>query len=95
MIGLVVAAVLVVLAAGGAGVMLYLNGKSDVTFAINSCVKKSGDTAVSAKCSEEGSYKVVTKTTAQANCPDQEQPSVFIERDGGKTEVFCLRPANE
>lgn len=95
MIVLAAVAVLVVLAAGGTGVMMYLTGKSGSSFAVNSCVKKSGESAVSTSCSDGNAYKIVTKTTTQANCPDQNQPFVIIEHDDGENDVLCLRPAKE
>ena len=93
MVGLIVVVVLIVLAAGGAGVMYYLKGSGDANFAVGSCVKQSGNSAVSVSCSDKSAFKVVTKTSNQTNCPDQNQPFVVVEHDGGQDDVFCLRPA--
>lgn len=89
----VAVAVLVVLGAGGVSVAMLLNRSGGGDFKVGTCVKQSGTTAVSVKCTDKSAFEVVSKVGSQANCPDQNQPFVVIPRDGGKNDVLCLRPA--
>jgi hypothetical protein len=91
-IGLVAAAVLVLLAAVGVVAMNALGSSS--SFAVGSCVKQSGDEARQVDCDEEGAFTVVSKETKREDCADAAQPYVLIER-GGKKEVLCLAPAQK
>jgi hypothetical protein len=91
-IGLVVA-ILVVLGAGGVSVVMFMNRSGD-SFTVGSCVKQSDGSAITAECSDKNAFRIVRKVSDQTNCPDQAQPFVVIERDGGKDDVFCLRPAD-
>jgi hypothetical protein len=93
LIGLVVVGVLILLAVVGVVVTTALNRSS--SFAVGSCVKQDGKGARQVKCTDAGAFQVVSKEDKRENCPDQSQPSVLIERDGGKTEVLCLRPADK
>jgi hypothetical protein len=94
-IGLVVTAVLVLLAVAGTGIVLALNNASANTFAVNSCVKKSGSSAVKASCSEGDAYRILSKVDNPTDCPDDKQPFVVLEHKGEKDQVLCLRPANQ
>jgi hypothetical protein len=95
MVGLVVTAVLVLLAVAGTGIVMALNNAGATTFAVNSCVKKSGSAAVKASCSDSGAFTIVSKVDAQEDCPDKNQPFVVLEHKGEKDQVLCLRPANQ
>jgi hypothetical protein len=92
-IGLAVVAVLVILAAVGAVVTGFFSQSS--SFAVGSCVKRSGDKAASANCSDANAFTVVSKVDKREDCPDLNQPFVVVDRRGGKTEVLCLRPASQ
>jgi hypothetical protein len=94
-IALVVAAVLVLLAIAGTGVVMALNNAGASTFAVNSCVKKDGSAAVKASCSDGGAYTIVSKVDRQEDCPDPNQPFVVLEHRGEKDQVLCLRPASQ
>jgi hypothetical protein len=93
-IGIVVAAV-VVLALAGAGVFMFLNKTSNTaTFAVNSCVKKSDDKAVAVSCTETGAYQIVSKVDTVDKCPDKGQPYVVLSESGKSEQVLCLKPAH-
>jgi hypothetical protein len=93
-IGIVVAAV-VVLALAGAGVFIFLNKTSNAaTFAVNSCVKKSDDKAVAVSCTETGAYQIVSKVDTVDKCPDKGQPYVVLAESGKSDQVLCLKPAH-
>jgi hypothetical protein len=89
-IGLVIGAVLLLLAIAGTGITIALN-RSSTNFAVNSCVKRDGDKAVKAGCSDKGAYTVVSKVDKKESCPDQNQPFVVLPDDNDR--VLCLRPA--
>ena len=93
-IGVVIAAVLV-LALAGTGVFLLLNKTSkSASFAVNSCVKKSDDKAIAASCTETGSYQIVSKVDSVDKCPDKGQPYVVLQESGKPDQVLCLKPAH-
>jgi hypothetical protein len=91
-IGLVAAAVLVLVAAVGVVAMNALSSSS--SFAVGSCVKQSGKEAKQVDCDEDGAFTVVSKETKREDCADASQPHVLIKR-GGKNEVLCLAPAQK
>jgi hypothetical protein len=90
-VGLVIAAVLAVMAAAGVVVTGYFNQSS--SFAVGSCVRQDGNRARQASCSDANAFTVVAKVTKQEQCSDANQPYVVIERPGSTPEVLCLRPA--
>jgi hypothetical protein len=90
-IGVVIAAV-AVLALAAAGVTWLLSSKSGNNFAVNSCVKRSGDKAESTSCSTSGSYQIVSKVGSPSQCPDQAQPYVVLQEKGKTDQVLCLKP---
>jgi len=92
-IGIVIAAVLV-LALAGAGVFLLLNKTSkSASFAVNSCVKKSDDKAIAASCGDAGAYQITSKVDTVDKCPDKGQPYVVLQESGKPDQVLCLKPA--
>lgn len=93
LIGLAIAAVLALLAAVGVLVTAYVNRSS--SFAVGSCVKQDGTRAVRAACSDPAAFTVVSKKDRSEDCPDINQPFVVIDRGGGRSEVLCLRPADQ
>ena len=84
----------VVLAVAAVLVFTTLNNSSGVSFAVGSCVKRSGTDATAANCSDTNAYKVVQKVDNKDRCPDANQPYVEIRHPGGRDEILCLRPAN-
>lgn len=93
-IGIVVAAV-VVLALAGGGIFMFLNKTStNASFAVNSCVKKSDDKAVAVACTENGAYQIVSKVDTIDKCPDKGQPYVVLSESGKSDQVLCLKPAH-
>jgi hypothetical protein len=83
----------IVLAAAGVFVVIKLGGASTSSFAVGSCVKRSGNDATAANCSDTNAYKVIEKVDNKDRCPDANQPYVEIRHPGGKDEILCLRPA--
>jgi hypothetical protein len=94
-VSLVIVAVVFLLAVAGTGVVVALNNAGDGTFAVNSCVKRNGDQAVKASCSESGAFTVVSKQAKQEDCPDPNQPFIVLQHKGSDDQVLCLRPANQ
>jgi hypothetical protein len=92
-IGLIVAAILLIIAGTGVVVTLAATGGGDM-YKVGSCVKQDGTTAQLTKCSEANAYKVTDKVDSAASCADQNQPYVVLEGKGSKNQVLCLRPAN-
>jgi len=93
-IGIVVAAVLL-LGLVGAGVTWALSkSSSGSSFAVNSCVQKSDDKAVAVACSTAGAYQIVSKVDTVEKCPDRNQPYVVLQQSGKPDEVLCLKPAH-
>jgi hypothetical protein len=93
-IGIVIAAV-VVLALAGGGVTWALSQKSSgSSFAVNSCVKKSDDKAVAVDCSSSGAYQIVSTVDGVDKCPDKGQPYVVLQESGKPDQVLCLKPAH-
>jgi hypothetical protein len=91
-IGVVIAAV-AVLALAAVGVTWMLSSKSSNNFAVNSCVKRSGDKAETVSCSTSGSYQIVSKVGSPSQCPDQGQPYVILQEKGKTDQVLCLKPS--
>jgi hypothetical protein len=93
-IGIVIAAV-VVLALAGTGVTWALSKKSSgSSFAVNSCVKKSDNKAVAVDCSTAGAYQIVSKVDGVEKCPDKGQPYVILQESGRPDQVLCLKPTH-
>ena len=92
-IGVVVATVAVLVLAA-IGVTYFLSSKSSSSnFAVNSCVRRSGDKAESVNCSTSGSFKIVSKVGSPNQCPDQQQPYVVLQEKGKADQVLCLKPS--
>ncbi|MEV0718853.1 hypothetical protein [Asanoa sp. NPDC050611] len=59
--------------------------------AVGECVRRSGDTAISASCAEPDAFQVVSRVDDAAQCPDKGQP--IVEVSGGRADnVLCLTP---
>jgi hypothetical protein len=94
-VSLAIVAVVFLLAVAGTGIVVALNHAGDTTFAVNSCVKQSGDRAVKANCSDSGAFTVVSKVDRQESCADPNQPFIVLQHKGSKDQVLCLRPASQ
>jgi hypothetical protein len=94
-VSLVIVAVVFLLAVAGTGVVVALNNAGGGTFAVNSCVRRDGEKAVKASCSDSGAYTVVSKQAKQEDCPDPNQPFIVLQHKGSDDQVLCLRPANQ
>jgi hypothetical protein len=92
---LVIVAVVFLLAVAGTGIVVALNQAGGTTFAVNSCVKQSGDQAVKANCSDSGAFTVMSKVDRQESCADPNQPFIVLQHKGSKDQVLCLRPASQ
>lgn len=68
-------------------------GGGDSGFEVGSCVKQSGSNAVTAQCSDEGAFEVVSKVAKESDCPDPKQPAVVQQEQEGTNRVLCLKPA--
>jgi hypothetical protein len=69
----------------------YTSRPNPPSYAIGSCVQKSGDGAVAVSCSAPNAYKIVLKVTDHTACPDQNNP--YITLTGSTPTVYCLAPA--
>jgi hypothetical protein len=93
-IGVVIAAV-VVLVLAAVGVTYFLSSQSSgTTYAVGSCVQKSGDKAVGVACSASGAYQILSRVDAPSKCPDPAQPYVVLQEKGKPDQVLCLKPAH-
>jgi hypothetical protein len=90
---LIGAAVVIVLGVATVVVMTVLNRTDANSFAVGSCVKRNGNAAVAAKCTDSGAFKITDKVASQDRC-DANQPYLEIRHSGGKDEFLCLRPAS-
>jgi hypothetical protein len=79
------------------GIVWLLTGGEDSTFdpAVGACVKQEGSSgAVTAKCGDQGAFKVVSKVDSPTKCADQTQPYIDVKASGGDKRVLCLGPAS-
>ena len=80
----------------GFGIVYLVAGNSgrNAGFSVNTgdCVKKSGEVAVKADCSDAASYEVVSMVDDKSQCADPQQPYVVNPTGDGKTKVLCLKP---
>ena len=93
LIGVIIGAALLVGAAFG---LVYLiSGDSDnngLKVNVGQCVKRDGNEAITASCSDAGAYEVVQITATQEQCTDVNQPYVVDPTSDGRTRVLCLKP---
>ena len=86
------AAAVVVLVLAIVGIVLATSSGGS-TFAVNSCVKRSGGNAVSTSCTSDGAYKIVSQVNSPTQCADQTQPYIVLQQKGKSDQVLCLKPA--
>jgi hypothetical protein len=77
------------------GIVWLISRGSDSSFDVGAgdCVRRSGNTAVKASCSDSGAYKVVSVADTREQCADKSQPYVLNPTKDGKTQVLCLTPS--
>ncbi|GAB2579772.1 hypothetical protein Aab01nite_55810 [Paractinoplanes abujensis] len=91
LISVIIAAVL--LLGIGFGIVYLVAGGNDKSLSViqGECVKREGDSAVKAECSESGSYQVASIVPTVAECADPGQPHVINKASDGKQQVLCLK----
>jgi len=94
LIGVIIVAGLIVGLA--LGLVYLISGDSDGGngFAVKTgeCVKRDGEQAVKASCTDSGAYEVVSIVDAKEKCGDPGQPYVLNPAEDGRTQVLCLKP---
>jgi hypothetical protein len=94
LIGVIIAAALLVGAAFG---LVYLiSGDSDnsgLQVSVGDCVKRNGEEATTAACTDTGAFQVASIADTQDQCADPGQPYVVDPTSDGRTRVLCLKPA--
>jgi hypothetical protein len=75
-------------------VWLVAGGGDDkaLSVATGDCVKRDGDAAVKAECSDATSFEVVSIVDDKGKCADPQQPYVVNPTSDGKSQVLCLKP---
>lgn len=67
-------------------------GGSGFSVKAGDCVKREGTAAVTANCTDAGSFEVTAIVDAKEKCPDLNQPYVVNPTTGGGSQVLCLKP---
>jgi collagen type III alpha len=90
----VVGAALLVGLAFGIVYLVAGGGDDSNSFSVSQgdCVKRSGEAAVKADCSDASSFQVVSIVDDKGKCGDVKQPYVVNPTSDGKTQVLCLKP---
>ena len=68
------------------------DGGSGFSVSAGDCVKRDGNEAVTANCSDPGSFEVTAIKNTKEECPDPNQPYVVNPTDNGRSQVLCLKP---
>jgi hypothetical protein len=93
LVGVIIVAALLVGAAFG---LVYLiSGDSDssgLQVNVGECVKRNGEEATTAACTDTGAFQVASIVDTQAQCADPGQPYVVDPTSDGRTRVLCLKP---
>ena len=93
LIGVIIAAALLVGAAFG---LVYLisgdSENSGLSVNVGECVKRSGEEATTAACTDTGAFQVTSIVDSQDQCADPGQPYVVDPTSDGRTRVLCLKP---
>jgi hypothetical protein len=92
LLGVVIAAALLVGAAFGIVYLISGGSDSGIRVSAGDCVKRDGDEAVTASCSDAGAFEVVSVADTKEQCADPNQPYVLNPTSDGRTQVLCLKP---
>jgi hypothetical protein len=68
------------------------DGGTGFSVSAGDCVKRDGNEAVTANCSDPGSFEVTAIKNTKEECPDPNQPYVVNPTDNGRSQVLCLKP---
>jgi hypothetical protein len=96
LIGVIIVAGLIVGLA--LGLVYLISGNSDndansgLAVKVGECLKRDGERAENASCTDAGAYEVVSITDAKEKCADPGQPIVVNPTEDGRTQVLCLKP---
>jgi hypothetical protein len=76
------------------GLVYLISGGSDngISVSAGDCVKRDGEEAVTASCSDAGAFEVVSIADTKEQCADPGQPYVLNPTGDGRTQVLCLKP---
>jgi collagen type III alpha len=76
------------------GIVYLVAGGKDQSLSViqGECVKRDGEAAVKAECSDATSFQVVSIVADKAECADPQQPYVVNKTSDGKNQVLCLKP---
>ncbi len=88
------AAIALLVIALGAGALYYTSRPNAPTFKVNECVHESSGGAVAVACSSPGAFRIVSRVSDAAKCPDANQPHVKIDKADPATSIACLKPAS-
>jgi len=88
---LIAVGVVVLLAVVGLTAFMWPRGSAGPEFAVNSCVKQSGNSAVAADCGATGAFMIVSKVDRPEQCTDRDHP--YVELGSGRNRILCLSPA--
>jgi hypothetical protein len=68
------------------------NKSSSFSVKAGDCVKRNGNEAVTANCTDAGSFEVTAIVDTKDKCPDVNQPYVVNPTSDGRSQVLCLKP---
>jgi hypothetical protein len=89
-IGLIVAAVVLVVGIGGyVGWSLTTQGSE---FEVGTCVTQEGNAATVVDCGTEGAFRITAIEDTDATCPDPNQPTLLLTGPMGSRSYACLEP---
>jgi hypothetical protein len=92
LLGVIIAAALLVGAAFGIVYLISGDSESGISVSAGDCVKRDGEEAVTASCGDAGAFEVVSIANTKEECADPGQPYVLNPTSDGRTQVLCLKP---
>ncbi|MFI5915383.1 hypothetical protein [Dactylosporangium sp. NPDC051541] len=94
-VGLLIVAAVFLVAVAGTAIVVKISNAGGTSFAVNSCVKRDGDSATGVDCGNKDAFRIVSKVDKPESCSDAAQPYIVLQHKGEKDQVLCLRPAAE
>jgi collagen type III alpha len=93
LVGVIIGACLLVGLAIGVVWLISRGSDNGGGFSVSAgdCVKRNGNEAVKATCTDADSYQVVSIADTKDQCTDPGQPYVLNPTKDGKTQVLCLK----